>query len=259
LNHRESKKMITEYYRPETLEAALKLLRRRAPATRPLGGGTVLSAPNSESVAVVDLQALKLNKISLRGKTLHIGATATLQSLLEAEGIQPALSAAINHEATYNLRQVATVAGTLVAAGGRSPFAAAMLALDAQLDLQPKDEILAYGELLALRANTLRGKLITTINFSTAAKLSYQYVARTPADLPIICLALAQWPSGRTRLAVGGFGAAPVLALDGRDSSGMPEVLENALSAADDQWASAEYRLEAGKALLQRSIDDLRT
>jgi CO/xanthine dehydrogenase FAD-binding subunit len=249
--------MITEYHRPATLEAALKLLRRKTPATRPLGGGTVLSAPNSDAVAVVDLQALKLDKISLRGKTLHIGATATVQSVLETEGIQPSLAAAINHEATYNLRQVATVAGTLVAAGGRSPFAACMLALDAQLDLQPKDETLAYGELLALRAEKLRGKLITRVNISTAAKLSYQYVARTPADLPIVCIALAQWTSGRTRLTVGGFGAAPVLALDGRDASGLAEALENALSAASDQWATAEYRLEAGKSLLARAIVDL--
>jgi CO/xanthine dehydrogenase FAD-binding subunit len=248
--------MITEYHRPATLEAALKLLRRKTPVTRPLGGGTILAATTAESVAVVDLQALKLNKISLRGKTLHIGATATLQTLLETAGIQPALSAAINHEATYNLRQVATVAGTLVAAGGRSPFAAVLLALDAQLELQPKDESIGYGELLALRADKLRGKLITRISISTAAKLSYQYVARTPADLPILCIALAQWPSGRTRLAVGGFGASLVLALDGRDSSGMPEALENALTNASDEWASAEYRLAAGKALLQRAIDD---
>lgn len=248
--------MITEYHRPATLEATLKLLRRKTPATRPLGGGTVLSAPTREAVAVVDLQQLKLNKISLRGKTLYIGATATLQSLLETEGIHLALAAAIRHEATHNLRQVATVAGTLVAAGGRSPVAAAMLALDAQLEIQPKDETFAYGELLALRSEKLRGRLITRISISTAAKLSYQYVARTPADLPIVCIALAQWPSGRTRLVVGGFGAAPILALDGRDSSGLNEALENALSAASDQWATSGYRVEAGKALLNRGLID---
>jgi len=149
--------MIIEYHRPATLEAALKLLRRKQPETRPLGGGTLLSAPSTESVAVVDLQALKLNNTSLRGKSLHIGATATLQALLETEGIQPALAAATRHEASYNLRQAATVAGSLVGADGRSPFATAMLALDAQLTLQPKDEVIGYGELLALRAEKLRG------------------------------------------------------------------------------------------------------
>ncbi|MEX1247595.1 MAG: FAD binding domain-containing protein [Anaerolineales bacterium] len=249
--------MITEYHRPVTLEAALKLLRRKQPQTRPLGGGTILAAPSSEAVAVIDLQALKLNKIALRGKNLHIGATATLQALLDTEGLQPALSASIGHEATYNLRQVATVAGSLVAVGGRSPFAAAMLVLDAQLELQPKDEAMSYGDLLALRLEKLRGKLITKVTFSLAPKLSYQYVARTPADLAIVSVTVAQWPSGRTRLVVGGFGPAPVLALDGRDSSGLPEALENALSAASDQWASAEYRIEAAKALLVRAVSEM--
>ncbi|MGH2582590.1 MAG: FAD binding domain-containing protein [Anaerolineales bacterium] len=249
--------MITEYHRPSTIEETLKLLRRKRPQTRPLGGGTVLSAPSAEAVAAVDLQNLGLNKISLRGQNLHFGATATLQSLLETEGIQPALAAAIRHEATYNLRQAATVAGSLVAAEGRSPFASAMLALDAKLETQPGDEKLSYGEVLALRADKLRGRLITKIIISAQTKLSYQFVSRTPADLPIVCIAFGVWPSGRTRLAVGGFGAAPTLALDGRDDSGLSEALENALTHASDQWASAEYRLEAGKALLQRGVAEI--
>src|SRR3972149_1638310 len=113
--------MITEYHRPATLEAALKLLHRKQPETRPLGGGTLLAAPSTAAVEAVDLQNLKLNKISLRGKSLSIGATATLQALLDTEGIPPALAAAIRHEATYNLRQAATVAGSLVGAGRPPP------------------------------------------------------------------------------------------------------------------------------------------
>ena len=251
--------MITEYHRPSTVEEALKLLRRKRPQTRPLGGGTVLSAPSAEAVAAVDLQDLGLNRISLRGQNLHIGATATLQALLDTEGIPPALAAAMRHEATYNLRQAATVAGSLVAADGRSPFACAMLALDAKLDMQPGDEKMSCGEVLALRADKLRGRLITKITISTQTALSYQYVSRTPADLPIVSIALAQWPSGRTRLAVGGFGAASRLALDGRDNSGLAEALENAIAEAGDQWASAEYRLDAGRALLTRAVAELQS
>ncbi len=245
--------MITEYHRPETLEAALKLIRRKKPETRPLGGGTVLSAPSAAPVAVVDLQALKLNKITRKGNSFHIGAAATLQALLETEGIPNALAAAVRHVAAYNMRQVATVAGSLVAADGRSPFAVAMLALDAQLEMQPKDETFGYGDLLALRPQKLQGKLITKVVINSAVQLSYQYVARTPADLPIVSLAMARWPSGRTRLAVGGFGAAPALAMDGKESSGVQEAIENAFSNAGDQWASAEYRLEAAQALAKRA------
>jgi CO/xanthine dehydrogenase FAD-binding subunit len=245
--------MITEYHRPDTLEAALKLIRRKAPETRPLGGGTVLSAPSAAPVAVVDLQALKLNKISRKGNSLHIGSAATLQALLETEGVQAALADAVRHEVAYNMRQVATVAGSLVAADGRSPFAVAMLALDAHLELQPKDETISYGDLLALRAQKLQGRLITKVVISSAILLSYQFVARTPADLPIVALALARWPLGRLRLAVGGWGAAPKLAMDGKESGGLDVAIENALSDASDQWGSAEYRLEAARALAQRA------
>jgi CO/xanthine dehydrogenase FAD-binding subunit len=245
--------MITEYHRPSTLAEALELLGRPQPETRPLGGGTVLSAPSAEHVAAVDLQDLQLNTVSLKGKTLQVGAAATLQQLLDAEGLPAALAAAIRHEATYTLRQTATVAGALVAADGRSPFAVAMLALDATLALQPGDEAVSYGDLLALRPTKLKGKLITDIVISAAVSLSHQYVARTPADLPIVSLALCHWPSGRTRLALGGWGAAPVLAMDGRDPSGVAEAVENALSAASDQWATADYRLTAARALAARA------
>lgn len=245
--------MITEYHRPQTLAEALELLGRPQPETRPLGGGTVLSAPSAEQVAAVDLQDLDLKQVSLKGKTLQIGAAATLQQLLDAEGLPAALAVAIRHEASYTLRQTASVAGVLVAADGRSPFAVAMLALDATLALQPGDVALSYGDLLALRPAVLKGKLITDIVVSAAVFFSYQYVARTPADLPILSLTLARWPSGRTRLALGGWGAAPVLALDGREPSGVAEAVENALSAASDQWATAEYRLTATRALAARA------
>lgn len=248
--------MITEYHRPEKLDEALKLLARKSPETRPLGGGTVLNAPSDQEWAVVDLQLLKLDAIKVKGKKLNIGATATLQSLLDFKETPDVLKAVIRQEATANLRRAATLAGTLVAADGRSPLATAILALDAQLTLLPGNESQAYGDLLPLRAEALRGKLITEIEISTQSKLSYQYVARSPADLPVVCLALAAWPAGRTRLAVGGWGAAPALALDGLDSSGLEAALENALSEASDQWASAEYRIEAGKALLKRAISE---
>ena len=246
--------MIIEYHRPETLEEALKLLARKTPETRPLGGGTVLNAPAAGRVAAVDLQALGLSAIKSKGKTLHIGATTTLQSLMEAEGIPPALAAAIRHEAALTIRQTATVAGALVSAGGRSPFATAMLALDASLLLQPGDEEAGYGDLLALRAGMLKGRLITEVRIPTQASLLYEYVARSPADLPVVCIAMASWPGGRTRLAAGGWGAAPVLALDGKDASGIVEGLESVLEGASDQWATAEYRVEAGRALARRGM-----
>ena len=75
--------MITAYHRPKTLDEALTLLAK--PNTLPLGGGTLLSKPTTDPVEAVDLQALGLDSINKNGQNLELGATLTLQSLLESE------------------------------------------------------------------------------------------------------------------------------------------------------------------------------
>jgi putative selenate reductase FAD-binding subunit len=143
--------MILEYHRPVQIEAALELLAREQPFTLPLGGGTILSRPSADSYAVVDLQALGLDRIERQGNLLVIGATVTLQSLSESSEIQPALRECLRHEAAFNLRQAGTIAGTLAAADGRSPFAVAMMALDARLTWLPGDEETNLGDWLPVR------------------------------------------------------------------------------------------------------------
>jgi len=249
--------MIAEYHRPRTLDEALKLIGRSSPKTLPMGGGTILSHSKGDSVEVVDLQSLGLNTVHKRGKELEIGATVTLQALLGSEHVPPAVKTAIKLEAPLNLRNVGTVAGTLVSADGRSTFAAALLALDAKLSLQPDDEELQLGNFLPLRAKALRGKLITRITIPLQAKLAFEYVARTPADKPIMSVALAQWPSGRTRLAVGGYGVAPMLAMDGTESEGLEAAARNASQEANDEWGSAEYRMEVGARLAKRALREI--
>ena len=81
--------MITTYHRPQTLDEALKLLTQ--PNTFPLGGGTLLSQPTTDPIQVVDLQSLGLDSLTKKGNDLEIGATCTLQSLLESEYCPEAL------------------------------------------------------------------------------------------------------------------------------------------------------------------------
>ena len=249
--------MIVEYHRPETIAEALELLGRAEPRTLPLAGGSALNQPSPEAVAVVDLQALGLDQIERRGNSLAFGATTTLEQLLSIAEFPAALQAAIRHEASFNLRQVASVAGTLVAADGRSPFTTVFLALDAQLTLLPGEEQISLGDLLPVRSERLPGRLITAVSIPHNVRLAYQYVARTPADLPIVCAAVAQWPSSRTRLALGGYGQAVTLALDGPQASGVEAAARNAYLQAGDEWASAEYRAEMAGVLARRCIEEL--
>lgn len=233
--------MIIEYHRPKTIPNALELLARNDIVTVPLGGGTYLNQPSVEPIAVVDLQLVGLNSHRVVGKVLEIEASVTLQRLLDI-GLPNAFDKAVRHEATYNLRQVATLAGRIVSSDGRSPLATVMLGLDAELEIMPFEEKLGLGSYLPMRYSREPNHLITRFKIPNHIELCYEYVARTPADLPIVCAAVARWPSGRTRVVLGGYGRAPMVAFDGPEPNGVEAAARSAYQEAEDQWASAEYR-----------------
>jgi CO/xanthine dehydrogenase FAD-binding subunit len=249
--------MIIEYHRPVSVEHVIALISRNDPPTFPLGGGTVLSQPSLEKMAVVDLQDLGMDYLDLKPGSLVIGSTSTLQTLLNQLNLYPALKSAIRHEATYNIRQIATIAGTLVAADGRSPFATVMLALGAQITLMPDEKEISLGEFFPFRKSKFKGNLITRIAIPTDLRLSYEYVARTPADQPIVCVSLVRWQSGRTRVALGGYGSHPIIVFDGPNAIGADAAAEDAYSEARDQWASAAYRSNVAAVLVRRCLGEL--
>ncbi len=265
--------MITAYHRPKTLDEALTLLTQ--PNTLPLGGGTLLSKPTTDSVEAVDLQLLGLDTVKKHGNApstgsgqrLELGATLTLQALLESEHCPEALKSALKLEAPLNIRNSATVAGTVVACDGRSTFASVLLALDAKVTLiSDQSSVISIGEFLPLRP---RG-LITQIAIPINIKLAFESVARTPSDKSIVCAALAQWNSGRTRLALGGYGKSPMLAMDGTEAEGVDAsssdfvlrsaqtAAKNAFHEATDEWASAEYRMDVASTLAKRCLKAIR-
>src|SRR4030042_6525715 len=171
--------MIIEYHRPTCISDALILLARKQPVSYPLGGGTVLNKKMNGHIAVVDLQSLGLGVISTKGSILQVGATVTLQGLLEYKGLSGDIYKAIEHEATYNLRQMATIAGKLVTSDGRSPFVTAMLALDASIEIhafgaKPRQEKL--GDWLPIREDMSLGELITMMSFSVNVHFSNEYM-----------------------------------------------------------------------------------
>ena len=249
--------MIVDYYRPKDVPEALKLLENQDIRAVLIGGGTAIDRFSDEPVAVVDLQDVGLGEIHKKGKFLEIGATATLQSLYDAPQIPDELRKVIMREATHNLRQAATVAGTLIASDGRSPFTAAMLALDAAVTLFPGDEVIALGNLLLMREQKLGSRIVTKVSIPLNVKLAYEYVSRTPADLPIVNASVAVWPTGRTRVILGGYGAVPTLSSDGPEHGGEETAAKDAFSQAGDEWASAKYRMEVAPILVQRCFSKI--
>jgi CO/xanthine dehydrogenase FAD-binding subunit len=245
--------MITQYYRAKSMDEAFDLLAQ--PDMRPLGGGIWLNRPHPESFGVVDLQALGLNKIQKVGNALLIGACATLQQLYESDHCPLAIKQALRIDFGLNIRNAASIAGALITCDGRSAFATTMLAFDAKIIIAGKasTHTSGLGELLSLRP----GGLITEVSIPIHLKSAFEMVARSPLDKPIVCACVTQWAGGRTRLALGGFGKKPVLAMDGTEADGIEAAARNACYEAGDEWASAEYRIDVATTLSKRCLQAL--
>jgi CO/xanthine dehydrogenase FAD-binding subunit len=247
--------MIVEYFRPKSFDEALSLLKRKQPKTIPLGGGTTLSKRQGDPVAVVDLQSLGLDKLVKEDGNYILGSTATLSSV-ESFIDQPAFSEAVQIQASKNLRNGGTMAGLVCSVDGRSPLLTLLLALDCHLVWEPDGKDISLGNWLPFRKEWNEGLLISRLVFPDIA-FRFGSVGRSPKDQPIICCGIAKWPNKRLRVAVGGFAKTPTLVLDGNSGDDIETAVANSLKGATDQWASAEYRIEAGSKLAKRLLNEL--
>ncbi len=245
--------MILEYIRPQKLDEALMYLEK--PNHYPMGGGTWLSMKRDEAYVVVDLQSLGLNSIEKKGNNLKIGACATLQDLYEWVDCPLGLKKAIRLEAGHNLRNAASIAGSLVTCDGHSPFATSLLGLDAKISFagKPADKEISLGDYLPMRPKGL----ITRISIPLNVNFAFESVGRSKYDQPVVCAAVARWGSGRTRLALGGCFANPTLAMDGTEADGIEAAAQNAFQDAQDEWASSAYRREIAATLASRCLKSM--
>jgi CO/xanthine dehydrogenase FAD-binding subunit len=251
--------MISEYYRPDTVADALALLTDTQKNCRPLGGGTKLSRQHRGEFAVVDLQNTGLDQIEKQGQRLLAGGAVRMQALYEHEDVHPEIKRAIGIDVTANLRNMATLGGWLVSSTGRSVLSTALLALDATLTWEPDSERVRMGNWFPMREVEPPGVLMTNVEWWLRPYLVFEYVARSPKDRPILIVAAAQWGSGRTRIALGGYGKSPIVAMDGPDDTGIDVASRDAYSDAEDQWATALYRREVAPKLALRCLDRIDT
>lgn len=244
------------YHRPTTLKEALKLLEQGMP----LAGGTAL-IPNLEpEQAVIDLQALGLDTIKKTKKEIRAGATVTLQSLIASGADIPnALTVACHLEANLNLRNMATLGGTIMSADGRSPMMTTLLALNAEVHLEPGGDVIPLDQLLDDRIQDRFSSLIIEVAIPRDARLAYDQVSRAPMDRPIVCAAVGGIDD--LKIVLGGYGLRPqrvagaeeaLMRGDGIDVAAA--AAHEAFAKADDQWASGEYRGHVAEVLIRRLL-----
>lgn len=245
------------YYRPESMEEAIELLAEGVP----LGGGTALAPIRRSLQAVIDLDRLGLDGILFDAGVVQIGAAAKLQALIDPEIALPdGLKRACRFEAGWNLRNMATVGGTIMSADARSPLLLVLLALGTQVHVHGKDTSFPLDEILDRRVKDERPFLITQISFEEPGKLSYEYVARAPSDRPLVSAAASVSPEGDALLvAIGGFGERPhLIEVAGEDQpEGWMKLAGERYADAGDAFASAKYRSEVAAILVGRVVKEV--
>lgn len=261
---------ISEYQRPTELPVALELLQRTSPRTVALAGGTWLVPRLGNQVpadAVVDLGGLGLAGIERDPDTLRLGAMTTLAAVAQdplcrdlADGI---LVETARRDASLNVRNAATVGGTLVVCPVDSEFPLALLALGADLTVHAdRPTLVSLQAFLQDPAGILekvRG-LITQIHIPLAMHTAgaVARVSRTPGDHSIVAaVAVITEDADAIRVALGGVASRPLLICVGQEQDAA-EAVAAAIAAGElhaDFRGSAGYRREMGVLMAQRALE----
>ncbi len=215
-----------------------------------LGGGTKLNAdPAPGPVEVVDLQALRLDRIETLGDAMvRIGAMATLQQVAGSRALPAVLREAARRERPSTLRSQATLGGCVAAREADSELLAALLAHDAVVSIAGRDGP-ASSELAEFLTGVRlgRARIITDVTVCTAGVASAARSARTRADRPIVAAVARVTPAGERRLALAGVAASAVV-VDER--AGWPGELD----PPGDFRGSGEYRRVLAAVLASRAL-----
>ncbi|MGD1012735.1 MAG: FAD binding domain-containing protein [Acidimicrobiales bacterium] len=206
---------ISSYFRPKSIGEALSMLDQ--PGAVLVGGGTKLRARSGRgSISVIDLQQAGLGGIDrVDTETLQIGATTTLQQLVENEHVPSAVREAARRELPSTLRAQSSLGGTIANGDWESELLAVLLVHDAVVFLAgPKGtERIGLGAVLA-QLPLDQGCIVTAVAIDTHGEALVARTARTVADKPIVAAAARRGADGRRRVAVSGVASTPVVVED---------------------------------------------
>jgi CO/xanthine dehydrogenase FAD-binding subunit len=253
-----------EYYRPATLEEALRYL-QPSQSIALAGGALTLRALSPPYRRLIDLQDIaELRQIETNTRAIHIGGAATLQRVAEIDGLPPALRRSLTRTITPNLRNATSVGESLIAPNPPREWLAALVALEAEVEIAAGDgqrriEPVSAASTTAGREQLQRG-IITAIiipRLENHESLGASFVARTPADEPIVNAAvfMQRDHSGEiatARAVIGGASAETVIAItltalrgqspDDSAARAAAETVSAQVDPVPDYRGSVEYR-----------------
>jgi carbon-monoxide dehydrogenase medium subunit len=207
---------VKEILRPTSLEDALAALKEHGEKARFLAGGIELVLFTPKDVeTLIDLSQLSLSYVKEEKNSLAIGATATLNEILETPVMRDYLNGAVvsmlQNVASPLLRNLATIGGTLVSANPWSDVITLFLALGVKVKLyNGKTRTVALSEIYPTRAH-LAGAILTEVvlpKYPSGTYAAFQQFSRTGFDIALLNCACWVQIEGeictKARIVVGG-------------------------------------------------------
>ncbi len=239
--------MIKEYYRPQKIDEAVELLKKKGEAI-PIGGGTSLNRIK-EDIVVVDLQDLELSYINNKGKNILIGSTTTLEQIKNYFQENESLVKALKIEGSKNQRAQSSLGGFLKVTDGRSPLLTCLLTLGCTVFYFDEKNGIPLNEFLVERKKSK--KLITHISLDDPKELAFETVSRSPLDRPIVCCAVSRFDN-KFKAAIGGYGGAPQQIPETYFEEKNSKDLSKYIQFSTDEWANADYRANIAPIIFER-------
>ncbi len=255
---------IREYKRAESLEEAWQLNQKRS--NRVLGGMIWLKMETIPVGTAIDLSGLGLDTIEETDDSFSIGAMVTLRQLEEHAGLAAythgAVKEALRHIVGVQLRNLATVGGSIYSRFGFSDVLTLFLAMDCSVELYK-------GGVISLREYAERPYdrdiLVRLIVKKEKAKFFYQSVRNSQTDIPVLTCAAARLDDGSFRIAIG---ARPLKAVlfefpaqtgaSGQDfARKIAYEVQQQIMTGSNMRGSAEYRRHLAGVLTKRAILEL--
>ena len=248
---------IREYKKAESLEEAYTLNQKKS--NRVIGGMIWLKMETLNVGTAIDLSGLGLDTIEENENEFRIGTMTSLRDLELHKGLSRytngAVRESVRHIVGVQLRNLATVGGSLYSRFGFSDVLTMFLALDAQVELY-KGGIMPLSAFAEQKKD--RDILVRVIVPKKNAKFSYQSVRNSRTDIPVLTCASVKDENGY-RFVIGARpGRAQIYAQAGdKSAEQMAQAVQSEVPTGSNLRGSAEYRKHLVGVLVRRAVQAL--
>lgn len=270
------------YHRPTTLAEALQLAVQPGSAAL-AGGAATFDRLDAAMDIFIDLQVVpELNRIARQEGGWLVGGACRLEQIVGLAGLPETLRRALVRAVPVNLRNGTSAAESLLRPAYFGEWLAALAALDAGIQRAlpgGQTETFSITETTLIegaQGRNLAEGIITGLfipALTAGEALEAAFVARTPADVPIVSAAAFVWVDGRglvetAFVALHGVSAAPALnihlpvlqgrTLDEPSLAAAARLAVEGISPMSDYRGSAAYRAAIASVLARRALEACR-